>query len=76
MPFDGCSPREPWREPWQRQCRSCMRPITAYDAVEVVQLDHGGLHSLHHVGGTYHAACARPILSLLRALETVRSLAR
>jgi hypothetical protein len=53
-----------------------MQPITAHDAVEFVQVDYREPHKLHHVSGTYHAACAKPILSLLRALEKIRSLAR
>jgi hypothetical protein len=77
MPFDGSSGGERWNpEPTWRQCRSCKRPIAAHEPFEHVQFETTAPHRLHEANGTYHAACAKPILSLARALGSVEAFIR
>lgn len=70
MPFDARPMREPTGEPWWQLCRSCEQPIAIGETSERLQFSHDNVHKLHRLNGTYHEACAKPILSLLQAFET------
>jgi hypothetical protein len=59
-----------------RKCRSCNRPITAGQNVERLCFDDDPIHGVHEANGIYHTACAKPILALMRAMETARSVVR
>jgi hypothetical protein len=77
MPFDGYTGANRWSaEPSWRQCRSCRRPIAAHEPFSQVQFGHAAPHSLRKASGIYHAACAKPILSLTVALETLSGFTR
>jgi len=77
MPFDACPAQDPWRsEPSWPLCQACKRPIAAHEPFERVQFDYGDLHRLQAANGIYHAACAKPILSLGLALETMKGFVR
>ena len=61
-------PGDPW-EPSSPTCKSCRLPI-AHDApVEHLRFDAHLGHDLEDMNGTYHAECARPLLSIKRALD-------
>jgi hypothetical protein len=58
---------EPWDE--GRTCRSCKLPIGPADPVEELRFEDHGEHKLAQMNGAYHASCARPYLSIKRALD-------
>jgi hypothetical protein len=73
MPFDSFPERVPSDGGhWLQQCPSCKQPIAPYQPVEHIQLPHDPMHGADKVNGTYHAECARPFLSLVSALNTLR----
>lgn len=72
MPFDGSHARPQQEDDPLRCCRSCKQPIFAGEQAEYLHFERDGLHAVHQVNGAYHAACARPFLSLVRALEAAR----
>ena len=73
MPFDSFPERDfVGGDPWWQQCKSCKRPIAANEPVEHIKLDPDASHRAQEVNGIYHADCARPFLSLVRALNTMR----
>jgi hypothetical protein len=39
--------------------------------MQTINVGYDPAHQVHQVNGAYHAACARPYLSLLRAFEAV-----
>jgi len=55
-------------------CKGCKRPILADDATEQVQMPHDADSTLLAYNGIYHALCARPILSLTRAMMAMSRL--
>ncbi len=76
MPFDGNPGYNSWENPWRSLCRSCMRPIAASEQMQTIDVGYDGVHQVHQINGAYHAACARPYLSLLRAFETAMGVSR
>ena len=66
MPFD-CCPDYSW--PNAPTCPSCKRPIAAHEAVEHIRFDPDPVNRLEEMNGAYHADCAKPLLSVVRALE-------
>lgn len=50
-------------------CPSCKRPIATSDATENLRFEADPVHRLEEMNGLYHAACAKPFLSLQRAME-------
>lgn len=50
-------------------CPSCKRPIAASDAAENLRFDPDPVHRLEEMNGLYHADCAKPYMSLQRALK-------
>jgi hypothetical protein len=56
-------------EPWKPSCKSCHGPIGANDSVEHIKFEVPSDHRLQDLNGTYHAECARPILSVKRAYD-------
>jgi hypothetical protein len=73
MPLDSFPQRDlGGGDPWWQRCQSCKRPITARQKVEKIQIPHDPVHGADTVNGTYHAECAKPFLSLVRALDAMR----
>jgi len=50
-------------------CKRCKNPIAANTPSEDLHFDHDPEHQLHELNGTYHAACAAPLLSVKRAMD-------
>jgi hypothetical protein len=66
MPFDPM-PREFWeRNVW---CKSCRQPIGDHEPTETLSFGPDPEHRLEELNGVYHALCARPYLSVKRALD-------
>ena len=63
-------------EPWdgRRVCRSCKAPIDPAEPVEELRFSTDTGHKLEELNGTYHERCARPILSVKRALDVLSNL--
>ena len=55
-------------------CQSCKQPIGAADATQTLHFGNHGEHRLAQMNGIYHSICARPYVSMLRALEALRGL--
>ncbi len=73
MPFDSFPERDfNGGEPWWQQCKSCKRAIAAHEPVEQLRFDPDPIHRLDEMNGTYHAACAKPFVSIIRALNTLQ----
>ena len=68
--FLDLNPDRSWDEP--RACKSCKRPILSEHATERVEMPFDGEHRLHELNGAYHSECAKPYLSLMRALALTR----
>lgn len=49
-------------------CTSCKALILPEHKTEDVRFEHDSVHRLHEMNGLYHAECAKPYLSLARAL--------
>ena len=52
-------------------CKSCKRPILSEHPTEQLQLPVDSEHKLHELNGLYHSECARPFLSIMRALDAL-----
>ena len=63
-------------EPWdgRRMCRSCKSPIDPAEPVEELHFNDDAGHRLEELNGPYHAHCARPFLSIKRALDALSRL--
>lgn len=73
MPFDPL-PREYWDQgAW---CKSCKLPIATDEPIETLEFDPCPEHKLEELNGTYHALCARPLLSVKRALDMLSRFSR
>ena len=69
MPFDCCPD---YNRPSERTCPSCKRPIAVHEPVAHIRFDPDPVHRLEEMNGAYHADCAKPYLSIARALEMLR----
>ena len=66
MPFDSM-PHQHWNaSAW---CQSCKRPISPGEPVEHLRFENHFEHRLEDLNGPYHAECARPFMSIKRALD-------
>lgn len=59
-------------EPWVPQCRACKGSIAQGQPSAEVRFEKGEDARLRELNGLYHAACARPILSVKRAHDMMR----
>ena len=59
-----------WGDP---VCKSCKLIIAPSDPTEVLRFDQHDEHELDEMNGLYHAHCAKPFMSVLRALDALRS---
>lgn len=60
--------------PQHRVCCSCKHSILdGHDATEL-NFAHDPEHETHRLNGPYHSVCARPLLSVARALDACRRL--
>ena len=67
MPFDSMPhPSIGTRAIW---CQSCKRPIGPGEPVEHLSFENHFEHRLEDLNGPYHAECARPYMSIKRALD-------
>jgi hypothetical protein len=71
MPFDSMPQGDPWGDPWARICQSCKNPIGRNEPVEELTFAPDEKHRLEALNGPYHAACAKPYLSIKRALDAL-----
>jgi len=71
MFFDPGPMGNPWGEPWHPECKSCRGVIGPDEATEQLHFDRDEEHRLDEMNGTYHAECARPYLSIKRALDAL-----
>lgn len=69
MFLDTTEPGGPGGEPWVPACKSCRAPIHSGQPVERIVFDPNDSNGLGDMTGTYHAACAAPILSVKRAYD-------
>lgn len=69
MPFDSMPQGEPWGEPLTPVCKSCRQPIASHHRREELRFEADPEHRLEELNGAYHAECARPLLSVQRALD-------
>lgn len=67
MFLDDKAHGEPWGE--GRVCRSCKLPIGPAEPAEELRFEDDSEHKLSEMNGAYHAVCARPYLSIKRALD-------
>ena len=65
--FLDLDPDRFWNEPIA--CKSCKQPILSEHTTEQVQMPLDGEHGLHELTGVYHSECAKPYLSVVRALD-------
>ncbi len=73
MPFDSFPERDlGGGEPWWQRCKSCKRPIAANEPVEHIRFEPDAVDNVDEINGTYHAECARPFLSVVRALNSLK----
>ena len=52
-------------------CMSCKRLITSGQSTAQVQLPFDAEHKTHELNGLYHSECARPYLSVIRAMQSL-----
>lgn len=69
MPFDSMPQGGSRGDPWARVCHSCKKPIGVNEPTEELRFDVDPERKLEEMNGTYHAACAKPLLSIKRALD-------
>lgn len=50
-------------------CKGCNHPIPRDDPIEVLRFEKYGQSGLRAMSGTYHARCAAPLRSIIRAME-------
>jgi len=55
-------------------CRSCKAPIESDEPVEELRFENQSGQRLEELNGAYHARCARPFLSIKRALDALSRL--
>jgi len=67
--FLDLNPDRFWDEPVA--CKSCKRPILSEHATEQLQMPYDNEHKLHELNGVYHSDCAKPFLSIVRALTAL-----
>ena len=67
--FLDLNPDRRWDEPMA--CKSCKRPILSEHTTEQLKMPFDGEHKLHELNGIYHSECARPYLSVMRALNAL-----
>jgi len=67
--FLDLNPDRSWDEPVA--CKSCRRPILSEHATEQLQMPYDSEHKLHELNGVYHSDCAKPFLSIVRALDAL-----
>ena len=61
---DSMPQGDPGGDPWERICQVCKWPIGRDEPVEVLKFDPGSEHRLEEMNVAYHAACAKPYLSI------------
>ena len=52
-------------------CKSCRQPILAEHSTEQLELPFDEQHKLHELNGLYHSECAKPFLSIVRAMDVL-----
>ena len=52
-------------------CMSCKRLIASDEPTEQVQLPFDAENKTHELNGLYHSECARPYLSVIRAMQSL-----
>jgi hypothetical protein len=67
--FLDLNPERFWDEPMA--CKSCKLPILSEHKTEQLQVPFDPQHKLHELNGIYHSECAKPYLSVMRALDTL-----
>ncbi len=72
MFMDVTEPGGPGGEPSQPHCHSCREAITPGQPTAEVRFDDGD-ERLQALNGLYHHGCAKPILSVKRALDMLRN---
>lgn len=55
-------------EPHIPECKGCKRPIEPGESIEEVRFDPDPVHGLEEMNGQYHVRCAKPLISIARAL--------
>jgi len=65
--FLDLDPNRSWDE--GPSCMSCKRLISGDEPTERVELPFDEEHKTHELNGIYHSECARPYMSMIRALE-------
>ena len=71
MFMDATYPGGPGGEPSQPHCHSCQRVIAPGEPTAEVRFEDGD-ERFRMLNGLYHDGCARPILSVKRALDMLR----
>ena len=66
--FDPSPQSGPW-EPSGPSCKGCRRPILHDQPRELLRFAAHPEHDLEDMNGLYHAECAKPLLSIKRALD-------
>ena len=67
--FLDLNPDRYWDEP--KACKSCKRPILSDHTIEQLKMPFDDEHGLHELNGVYHTECAKPYLSVMRALDAL-----
>lgn len=71
MFFDPTPMGGPQGWPPARHCQSCKQPISSGQPTEELRFERDAEHGLDEMNGIYHAECARPFLSIKRALDVL-----
>jgi len=67
--FLDLNPERRWDE--RPSCMSCKLLITSDQPTEEVRLPFDAHHKTHELNGLYHSECARPYLSIVRAMNSL-----
>jgi len=67
--FLDLNPDRRWEE--APSCMSCKGLITSGQPTEQVRLPFDPHHKTHELNGIYHSECARPYLSVIRAMTAL-----
>jgi hypothetical protein len=67
--FLDLNPERRWED--GPSCISCKRLITSSQPTEHLRLPFDPQHKTHELNGIYHLECARPYLSIVRAMEAL-----
>lgn len=70
--IDNSTPYGGGGEPWVPECRSCRQIIAQGQKQAQVRFERHEDTRLQALNGTYHEACAKPILSVKRAYDAMR----